>query len=106
MNATSFVAGDVIVVSWNFTRTTVASTDLIQASGASVAPPCPCLTLSWRLLVAMRCAARLGSTLPSSCLHWLQLFIAPASSTLATVQATLNPIKFKLAGGNSQGSVR
>ena len=35
----------------------------------------------------------------------LQLFIAPPSTTLATVQTTLNPIKFKSAGGNTSGSV-
>ena len=44
VNATSFTAGDVIVVSWNFTRTTVNSTDQIQASGPCF--PCPALQLS------------------------------------------------------------
>ena len=41
VNATSFKAGDVIVVSWNFTRTTVAATDQIQASCSCLTCPCP-----------------------------------------------------------------
>ena len=43
--------------------------------------------------------------LPSFCLFWLQLFIAPTNTTLATVQATLNPIKYKLAPNTTAGSV-
>ena len=42
VNATSFTAGDVIVVSWNFTRTTVAATDVIQASYSCYPSPSPC----------------------------------------------------------------
>ena len=110
VNATSFVGGDMVAVSWAFSTFAAATSDQIQASQSTQS----CVTLQPGRLclctqVACSTAAREAAGSPAASLPQpaftcapavLQLFYAPLSATFST----LYPVKFKAATSGSAGT--